>query len=424
MSVLPLTYTARSASNPVYNILKRIYEQQPAPVLWEKEYKLLNMIPKRQGFVSGESYTFEVEYSGPAAYQNFSKSQSYYNTSNWARFTVGDTDCYSECRLDAKTLRRVKGGNRDSFVRDLAVSYRKHMMSVIKRIAYGITRDDNGYIGTISAVDHSADTITMTMKKDAHFFFKGQKLRFSANANGSSPRSEDTGSGEDWVVEAVNKTTGVITLEGIKSGTAITAGDYVFLEGDDKTTQASWLGLASWIPYTAPTLGADSFTSSALDRGVAPEDLAGWRFDGTSLGLDDAIEMALCDGSYSGEGPTHLAMAPRQFLELTKIAKAGVVREPRDNRFGSAVATFMGPNGEVGIISDGTIPENRVYGLNLETWELLHLTDDLVELSMDDGLEAARLADSDGMAYRVRSWSQLICRRPGDNFVIGVNTVS
>ena len=76
-------------------------------------------------------------------------------------------------------------------------------------------------------------------------------------------------------------------------------------------------------------------------------------------------------------------------------------------------------HGEVMIVPDRACPSNRIYGLDLKTWELASLGP-LIDRVEDDGLPFIRQTTADNFEARWASYSQLVCRAPGRNVNIQV----
>ena len=87
--------------------------------------------------------------------------------------------------------------------------------------------------------------------------------------------------------------------------------------------------------------------------------------------------------------------------------------------FGTPGLVLQTPEGDVTVVSDPFCPHDAGFFLNSTTWECHHL-DNLIHVADDDGLQALRMIDDDGIEIRFRSWSENLCQRPFKNgrFVI------
>jgi hypothetical protein len=115
-------------------------------------------------------------------------------------------------------------------------------------------------------------------------------------------------------VVAVNRDSGVVTMSGnLSAGIAtIAQNDFVFAKGD---YDAKVKGLQAWLPPTAPTSG-DNFFS--VDRSADVTRLAGIRFDGSAMPIEEALISAASRVAREGGKPTHCFMNYSDYADLEK----------------------------------------------------------------------------------------------------------
>jgi hypothetical protein len=128
--------------------------------------------------------------------------------------------------------------------------------------------DGNGRLGQRASI--SGNVVTLTGANEAWNFQPGMEIIADDTIDGSSPRVGST------TVTTVNKSANKLTLANAAAITSFADADYLFLKTQVGATAP---GLAAIIPPAAPTAG-DNF--GGLDRSIAPDELAGWRYSGAS----------------------------------------------------------------------------------------------------------------------------------------------
>ncbi|HEU5276840.1 MAG TPA: hypothetical protein VFU97_24500 [Xanthobacteraceae bacterium] len=166
--------------------------------------------------------------------------------------------------------------------------------SSTQRLAHALFRNSGGAIGQRASIN--SNTVQLANVDDAVFFKKGMRLQ-AATTDGTSGSLR---AGTFATVSAVNRQLGQITAPDWANITGFADNDFLFPKGN---FGKGVFGFEAYIPKTAPTPGGgDSFTLSGLDRSADPSRLAGMRFDGSSMAIEEALIKGLAQ--FRREGGT------------------------------------------------------------------------------------------------------------------------
>jgi hypothetical protein len=286
-------------------------------------------------------------------------------------------------------------------------------------LAMAVFRNHGGARGRLSAVGNDSgtnDLLTLVNPEDIAHFEIGMRIQFST-ADGTSGALK-TGSAADDAVEIirVNRDDGTLTVDGNSTTLAgAAANDYVFVAGD---FGGKLHGLDSWIPGTAPG-GSDSFLD--VNRGVDPVRLAGVRFNGAGMSIEQAIMAGAARVRRWKKGAS-INLAVLDPIRWNQLEISLENRKTIDDIPGTGPAAHIGykaimlatSNGVVPVISDPNCQPNACWLLKKESW-MLESTGDLVRLLEEDGLPFLRQGNADGYELRIKSRGNLWCDEPGSN---------
>lgn len=289
-----------------------------------------------------------------------------------------------------------------------------------------------GEIATVSTAISALNTkvLGIANKKDLRNFGIGTQLQF---AQTSTAALRDTG---DYVsVVAVDfdaqKVTTDAAVDLSTSITGIANGDVVFIRGGRlvglNPAQQTFPGLGSWIPTTAPVLGADSF--NGVDRGVYPDRLAGLRYNAgaaVSGPIQEVLIDALTDAAIREAYVTHMFMDPGVYGDGLKALEGTVdrIQEKGVNVSGSptsigfngfSINVGFGSNG-VKVFPDGNCPSKRSYGLTLDTWDF-KTAGELIQNDLQAS-EKRDVENASAVEWRYVFCGSMGCNAPGKNQVI------
>jgi len=331
------------------------------------------------------------------------------------KFLVDYAPNYIIAKLTGDVVDRCKGN--DNALLDALDHEMKGAMATMKRDIrcnlFGNYGGARGVVGSISTV-----YCTLADPEDAVNFEAGMEI-CDAATDGTSGSLRD--SGQAITLVAVNKSTGVLTADENWSEIAsMAAGDYLFVAGD---FGIKWSGFAGWLPATAPTSG-DSFFG--VDRSVAPDVLAGIRYDGSGDTLEEAFVNAGSLGALYDAEATVGVLNPVKWGQLSNSISSKRIEmlTPNDatlkGRIGYKAIMIATPAGDVPIVADPGCPVGVGYLLDMGSWTAGSVGGDLVHIIDDDGLTLRRDPDSDGWLIELKSLGNFACDNPGRNVRIGL----
>jgi hypothetical protein len=374
---------------------------------------LLAMLPKSEKFF-GKQLVIPIQYGIPqsrattiAAAQGITRD--YVGVEQFVLTRVKD---YAVAQIDNETI-MASDSDEGAFMEAATAQVDGAIHTLTRSIAQKIYRDGYGSIGVIGS-GYNTTTVTLSTIEDVVNFEVGQSLVFSASNSGAALRSA-TGT----TVTAVNRSTGVLTLSAAPSAAGVAGnGEYIFPIGDRTNTAAytSRLvisGLSGWIPSTAPTSGDSWF---AADRSVDVTRLAGQRFDGSAMPIEEALVKAAIQVAREGQKISHYFMSYDKYaaLELALGSKVQYVDIKVNPEVGFRGISINGPRGPIKVVPDHNCPSATCFGLNMETWKL-HTLGKMVQPIDTDGLSMLRTATTDAVEIRYGFYGNLACSAPGSN---------
>lgn len=276
--------------------------------------------------------------------------------------------------------------------------------SAARSLAIAMYRSGSGRIGQIASI--SGATVTLSEVEDITNFEKGMTLVVSASDGGGSVRAGSV------LVSGVDRDLGTVTASvNWTSGiSAAAANDYIFVQGD---YDAKIKGLLAWLPSTAPTSG-DSFFS--VDRSSDATRLAGIRFEGSAMPIEEALISAASRVAREGGKPTHCFMSYSKYADLEKALGSKVqyidMKVNAEIMFRGVIVN--GPRGPIKVVPDQNCPNDRAFMLELDMWKLYSLGK-APKILDTDGLKMLRDSNADSVEVRVGYYAQLGCRAPGKN---------
>lgn len=401
--------------------LKQHYTQDKVENLVYKDNALFAMIAKMTKF-GGRNLPIPIIYGNPQGRsKTFSKAQTRSQAATAAikvtDFILTRVKDYSIVTLDNETMEASKG-DANAFIDAATAVLDGGYQALANSWANNLYRGSSGARGQVLAEPaETSGTWSFAVKnlEDISGVENGQVLVMYAALSGGSAKSSD-GSDVDFVVQGVDRASGVVTITGdyTSSGT-IAANDYFFVDGDRGLGVS---GLEDWFPATAPT----SSLFFGVDRTADSSRLGGLRLDGTSGPIEEVLIEADSLVGREGHSLTHFFMSHDKFGDLKKALGSKVqyvdsVVTPRISFRGIEVDGSKGP---IKVIPDHNCPGNRIFGLNLNYLKLYSLGEPVRTLDMGDGLEMLRQASDDGVECRIGGYLQLGCRAPGANINIQV----
>ena len=395
--------------------LKQHYTSDRVENMVYRDNPLMALMPKYENF-GGRNLPIPLIYGNPQGRsKTFSNAQTRGGSTNTlvTDFVLTRAKDYSIATIDNETLEASKG-DANAFMEAATTEIDGAINSLTRSLAINMFRDDSAYVGQVSAEPSTnASTFVVAMKnaEDITNIETNQVVVIYSAKSGGSVRTSD-GSDDEWVVAAVDRNDGEMTLTGTYDASGdIQADDYIFIEGDRGNGMA---GLEAWIPSSDP--GATSFFG--VDRSVDVTRLGGLRLDASSLPMEEALIEADQKACREGARLDHFFMSYDKFGELKKALGSKVeyidLKPGTNATFSFRGVMIDGSKGPIKVVPDQNCQALTAFGVTMSTWKLYSLGK-AVRVIDTDGLQMLRQASSDGVEVRYGSYSQVGCRAPGWN---------
>lgn len=393
------------------HVTEKIYKTtiDETEVVQSPFFKMLN---KQGGWTGDDTFNFSVIWgSGQGTGADYTQAKANASAHSGSRFAISSKEMYGYCTLQDKLIAFAKSPGAPVEAITFEVDrVRRQMFRDYSTQIYGMGGSARGKVSAINS-----NTVTLTNPTDAVRFHKGMVVKSSANEDGTGIEAGTS------TVSAVSLKAGKVTFTSIHAN--ISVNDYLFRDGDQNDvitglgSPYSTTSTKGWLPCADPTSGDNHF---GVDRSVAVEQLAGWRVDATAGGTLSAHEGLMEAGAWAatlGAQVDAIFANPQTVNDFLKGRDSKVIRDEG----GEITVGFTGmrailASGTAKIYSDPFCPRNRFYGLQMNTWHLLHANDTLLDFMKRDGL----IWRIDGTNYysQLVSYAQLYCQEPGMNFVV------
>lgn len=394
--------------------LKAYYSNQKVENMTYKDYPFYAMVPKKKDFF-GKNYPLPIQIGNPQGRSHtFAKAKANQTSSVYKDFTLTRVKDYSLATVDNEVA-EASENDKGAFLKALTNEIDSAIRSSASSMGSMVYGDGSGCIGQISTGTNVATTtLTLAVADDIVNFEVGMTLVFAAARSSGSLRN----SGATLSILSINRGAGSMVLSAaIDTVTGTIAGDFVFIDGDRNLAVS---GLAAWLPETAPTSG-DSFFG--VDRSVDSTRLAGVRYDGSALSIEEALVGGLTLCNREGGNPKIVFMNYTDWSNL-ELALGSKVQYMVTEAFGRADIGFQGiqvktNKGVANCVADPFCPRGVAYGITMESWALYSLKEPIRILDLD-GNKILRTSDADAVELRVGGYFQLGCNAPGHNVVISL----
>ena len=361
----------------------------------------------------GANLTFPFNYGVPTSVATtLPVAQAGANSSsfdNWVMTTR--KTLYGVLTIDAQSMRAARK-DIGAFLR-LRQKETNELMAYMKMILGGhaFWGDGAGNLAQVTAISGTNPVTSFTISQfDVVKIHLKQVLVFNPTRTGSA----GTIKASTWQVTALNRTTGVVTvtrLTGSGAGVDPAVNDFVYLNG---TYDSFPLGMDAFIPASDPGTGGVPTTLLGLNRSDDPTMKAGWR--ATWQGSIEETIKYLCAlmGQYVDQENSACWISRYNWFRLEQELTAQnrkVIDARATQVFGSPALLILTPEGNIPVMADPYLGNDRGYLLEMSQIETHHL-DPLIHIADDDGLGAIRQAADDGIEIRMRSWGENIVQRP------------
>lgn len=389
------------------------------------------MMTKRQAVanVTGRSFIHPVVFATSQGRRvSFSAAQSAGQKTGEVSvdFTVPRFNNYHDASVATETVLSTRD-DRGAFTRAVTLITDNALRNLGLDQAIAMYSDGSGVRGVIATGGISGSTITLSVPDNALYFEVGMELDLATSATATVKAYGSAGHG--LYVIKVDRINGILTVGNSLNPLTASAvnvtdatdgiptaapGDSIFVRGDQG---AKLTGLQAWLPYGGPT----NTPFLGVDRTTDPVRLAGNWLDGSQLSVEDALIQAATNvKKQSSMGVTHFFMGYSKYAQLLKSQSAKVMIEEQVNPDVSFEGVeLLTSSGRVAIIPDRNCPPDKMFGLNLGTWDYIHLGDP-IQIFNFDGNTWLRQPSDDGMEIRFFSLGNLVCRQPAANIVVKV----
>lgn len=371
---------------------------------------LFALIPKNTQF-GGANKVIDVIYGNAQGRSaTFSNALANQTDVKVIKFTITRDKDHAVASIDNETI-LASQGDAYALLEASKTQIDSALDSLIRSVSIAMYRSGSGSIGQCNA-NATGTSLQLKVADDVTNFEVGQELVFSTADGGGSLKSGSV------QVTKVNRSTGELTVEAltaIAGGSGVAANDYIFVQGDyDKKIK----GLSAWVPLSDPS--ATPFFG--VDRSVDPTRLAGVRFDGSALPIEEALQSGINLVTREGGKPTHCFMNFENWNALilslgSKVQFMDEIVKSGDASFSFRSVMIHGPRGPIKVIADQNCQADRAYLLQLDTWKLESLGD-VPRMTDTDGLKMLRTQDADGVQIRAAYYAQVSCKAPGYNAVV------
>lgn len=405
--------------------LKEYYTPDAVQDMVYKDNPALAMIPKSEEF-PGKYKDIPVIYGNPQGRSNtFSRAQArgLLTSTLVKEFNVTRITDYGVATIDNQTILATES-DKGAFFQAHKKEFDGAINSLTRSLATKIYRGGYGEVGRIKvgSTVASATTITLEDIEEITNFEVGMELVVAAATSSGTLRALGS-SGNGLIVTGVDRTGGVLTFGAAIDDSAdgiptIAHSDYLFIRGDREDaatpTRLALSGFEAWVPSTTPT----STAFFGMDRSVDPTRLGGQRYNATGVPIEEALIEAEKIVAREQGKIDHFFMSYDKVGQLKKALGAKV--DYVDVEVGNISfrgLRYLGAKGDIKVVPDQNCPDNRCFGLTLDSWELASLGP-MVRVIDTDSLEMLRLSTEDGFEYRIAFYGNLCCNAPGKNINI------
>lgn len=371
---------------------------------------------------------------------NYGNSGTYSTAPVTTEFQVTRVQNYSTFQLTGDFL-RASTTQLDAFMPAAELNTKAAFQALGNDYALMLFGDGSGKRGSygLGSGSIASNVITLDSAAQAMNFTVGMAL-VSYSVSGSTP-TQSTGANLAYVI-AVDTSAGTLTISTSQGGSAGTpsgwstsfpylaqAGDVNFISsGLSSANMLKMAGFAAWIPSSAPS----STQFFGVDRSVAPTQLAGLRFSGSSESIQDALIDAVntlaAQGTECGD-PDFIFLNPVSYQTLVKQLTAQGVYQMVKAKINEEVSisfkalVLPTANGEIAIVQDRNCPPQTAYIITLNTWKLRFMGKMAQFITWPGFYDQLGIPVSgqDAVQVTVGGYGNLTCNAPIANAVVSLS---
>jgi hypothetical protein len=271
-------------------------------------------------------------------------------------------------------------------------------------------------LGRVSSAWSNTSYFTLTDTSQACNFEVGMYI-VSDTVDGSG--GAGTVNAGSTYVTAVDRETGLITINAYSGITSFAANDYIFRRGDYTGASGNVIieGVGSYILAS----GTSAPALYGMTRTSDPQRLAGCRIAATAIAgksIEERMQLlgAYMVGRYKGPGPDNWLLHPEDWQSLAISLQSRGQRSLTDasTSFGYEYLEIVagGKKGKVYPARHAT--KGTALALKLDTWTMFSMLD-LIHPLNGDGLQVLRASTTNDYEYRAVSYPCLGNNAPGWN---------
>jgi hypothetical protein len=425
------------ASN--YSTLDALFKQKYTEGLEDLTYKerpFFGLLPKYTdvGGASGATRAWHI----PLKFANTSAVGGNFTTAQtraasvsskvvaWELVTMHQ---YGFINLDMESVLRSEG-KEHAFVDEKSLEMDAIIENMSNRLHHFSYLDGTGSLSIVGNATQMPSFATSVMvlsnPETAVYWSYGDELTASLTASGGTPRALGS-NGHGWFVIAINLDAGTFTV-GNSASTPVnlndaadgiptaTNGDFIQHRGDVQVAGTVGGTVVSGFANFIPPVGT-TFTPGALlytvEQSQAVDFLAGSRYDGSNLGIEEAVMRGTNIVAKKGGIIKQIFINHKHFSDLVAaISARGMVNfleiSPTEYpEIGFEAVRIVGAKGSVEVIPDYACPSTQGTGLRLEDWYFASVGEP-IRVMNGDGLEFLRLSGSDGIQAYWASYSNMV----------------
>lgn len=391
-------------------ILKEMIADHPHAVAAYEENPALALAKKVH--YTGKVYEWEIEY-GEGANRSRTAATALAKANTLQKVNPGIRPVSAYDAKDVNHEAMLEATTPGAFV-DLL----ENVLDTLRRsLGNGLGEDVFLHSGAALGQVGSLSTVALTLKNPSHVtrFYVGQAVR-SSEADGTSGALQ----AGTVTITRIDRDAGILYAAGTWTDTIATldADDYLFSDGDFGSGR---LGLAAWLPDTAPTSG-DSFTTNAINRSVDVTRLAGSRSAATN-GADIASALRTICGRIKREGgkvDTCLLSTDMLAVFEEQVDQKVQYEELKGEKVEVGVPSivFKAAGMKLNLVDDRSCGDDHLYLILKKHFELIHSGTGMVEVVDTDGKVLSRNATSFSYDVRGLTRANFAYRVPRDGGVV------
>ena len=413
MATAPLSVGINAGE--VSEAVKQHYKDFRIKDLVYKNNPFYALIPKYEKF-GGLNMPIPLLYGNPQNVSaNFGVAQGETSTSSLGQFLLTRVKNYSVASITGEAIKATEG-KADSFIRFLTMEIDGAIHALARDLSVQLFRNGSGSVGQVNSSYSSGTTVTLANPDEIANFEVGMSIKFSPNVGGDSALTTAT------TISSINRSAGSFV---VASDTGISADEYIFRAGTEaaaaltSTSAKAIMGLDGWLPTQAvvDAAGADMTSWFGQNRTLDSERLAGIRFDGSAMPIEEALVSGAGKASRAGARPDTCIMSYESYINLEKSLGSRVIYDElkaRDVDVGFRSLAVQGPNGVINVVPDQNCQPDVAWVLQLDTWSLNSLGGAPHILDLD-GNRILRQAQKDAYEVRIGFYGNVACNAPGFN---------